>query len=194
MKTSFFKFLLEYNCFTVLSCCTSKRISRMYIYQLSFRFPCSQDSTQHWQTSLGSHHIFKVPFLKYCSIIKVILFVISFRGLYPICPHFLIHCMSISFMIFTFKYPIEYAQIRTEVGRSGLKKHSVQFSSVAQSCLTLCDPMNRSTPHLPVHHQAPTICQNVCCQHKLESRLPGELSISLDMQMTPPLWQKVKRN
>ena len=30
---------------------------------------------------------------------------------------------------------------------------SVQFSSVAQSCLTHCDPMNRSTPGLPVHHQ-----------------------------------------
>ena len=30
---------------------------------------------------------------------------------------------------------------------------SVQFSSVAQSCLTLCGLMNRSTPRLPVHHQ-----------------------------------------
>ena len=30
---------------------------------------------------------------------------------------------------------------------------SVQFSSVAQSCPTLCDPMNLSTPGLPVHHQ-----------------------------------------
>ena len=30
---------------------------------------------------------------------------------------------------------------------------SVQFSSVPQSCLTLCDPMNRSMPGLPVHHQ-----------------------------------------
>ena len=29
----------------------------------------------------------------------------------------------------------------------------VQFSSVAQSCPTLCDPMNHSTPGLPVHHQ-----------------------------------------
>ena len=28
--------------------------------------------------------------------------------------------------------------------------------------------------------------------HKLESRLPGEISITSDMQMTPPLWQKVK--
>ena len=32
---------------------------------------------------------------------------------------------------------------------------SVQFSSVAQSGLTLCDPMNHSTPVLPVHHQLP---------------------------------------
>ena len=31
----------------------------------------------------------------------------------------------------------------------------VQFSSVAQLCRTLCDPMNRSTPGLPVHHQLP---------------------------------------
>ena len=30
---------------------------------------------------------------------------------------------------------------------------SVQFSSVAQSCLTLCYPMNRSTPGFPVHHK-----------------------------------------
>ena len=30
--------------------------------------------------------------------------------------------------------------------------------------------------------------------HKLESRLPGEISITSDMQMTPPLWQKVERN
>ena len=34
-----------------------------------------------------------------------------------------------------------------------------QFSSVTQSCLTLCDPMNRSTPGLPVHHQLPEFTQ-----------------------------------
>ena len=38
-------------------------------------------------------------------------------------------------------------------------KHSVQFSPVAQSCLTLCDPMNCSTPGLPVHHQLPEFTQ-----------------------------------
>ena len=31
-------------------------------------------------------------------------------------------------------------------------------------------------------------------KHKLESRLPREISITSDMQMTPPLWQKVKKN
>ena len=36
---------------------------------------------------------------------------------------------------------------------------SVQFSSVSQSCLTLCNPMNRSTPGLPVHHQLPEFTQ-----------------------------------
>ena len=34
-----------------------------------------------------------------------------------------------------------------------------QFSSVAQSCLALYDPMNRSTPGLPVHHQLPQFNQ-----------------------------------
>ena len=36
---------------------------------------------------------------------------------------------------------------------------SVQFSSVTQSCPTLCDPMNRSTPGFPVHHQLPESTQ-----------------------------------
>ena len=35
----------------------------------------------------------------------------------------------------------------------------VQFSSVAQSCLTLCNPMNCSPPGLPVHHQLPEFTQ-----------------------------------
>ena len=43
-----------------------------------------------------------------------------------------------------------------------------------------------------------TYMQNISCEmpgwmkHKLESRLPGEISITSDMQMTPPLWQKAK--
>ena len=43
--------------------------------------------------------------------------------------------------------------------QTSVYQHSVQFSSVAQSCPTLCDPMNRSTPGLPVHHQLPEFAQ-----------------------------------
>ena len=45
-----------------------------------------------------------------------------------------------------------------------------------------------------------TSMQSTSCEmpgwmkHELESRLPGEISITSDMQMTPPLWQKAKRN
>ena len=45
-----------------------------------------------------------------------------------------------------------------------------------------------------------TYMQNTSCKmldwmkYKLESRLPGEISITSDMQMTPPLWLEVKKN
>ena len=62
----------------------------------------------------------------------------------------------------------------------------VQFSSVAQSCPTLCNPMNRSTPGLPVHHQLPEFTQtNVHCvsdaiqpSHPLSSTSPPALNPS----------------
>ena len=41
----------------------------------------------------------------------------------------------------------------------GIKPPSDQIRSVTQSCLTLCDPMNRSMPGLPVHHQIPEFAQ-----------------------------------
>ena len=50
------------------------------------------------------------------------------------------------------------------------------------------------------HPACLTYMQSTSCEmlgwmkHKLESRLPGEISTTSDMQMTPPLWQKVKRN
>ena len=36
--------------------------------------------------------------------------------------------------------------------------------------------------------------RNISKKHKLESRLLGEISVTSGMQMTPPFWQKVKRN
>ena len=53
-------------------------------------------------------------------------------------------------------YMCTYACLGVEIIRDF---SSVQFSSVAQSCPTLYDPMNRSTPGLPVHHQLPEFTQ-----------------------------------
>ena len=63
---------------------------------------------------------------------------------------------------------------------------SVQFSSVTQLSLTLCDPMNHSMPGLPVHHQLPGSTQtHVCCvgdaiqpSHPLSSPSPPALNPS----------------
>ena len=50
------------------------------------------------------------------------------------------------------------------------------------------------------HPAYSTYMQSTSCEmqswmkHKLESGLPGEISLILDMQTPPPLWQKVKRN
>ena len=56
----------------------------------------------------------------------------------------------------------------------------IQFTLVAQSCPTLCDPMNRRTPGLPVHHQLPEFTQTrvhrvsdaIQPSHPLSSPLP----------------------
>ena len=64
--------------------------------------------------------------------------------------------------------------------------HLVQFSLVAQSCPTLCDPMNRSTPGLPVHHQLPEFTQThvhhvgdaIQPSHPLSSPSPPAFSLS----------------
>ena len=53
-----------------------------------------------------------------------------------------------------------------------LKLSSNQFSSVTQSCPTLCDPMNHSTPGLPIHHQLPESTQtHVHCVMMLSNHL-----------------------
>ena len=63
---------------------------------------------------------------------------------------------------------------------------SVQFSSVTQSCPTLCDPMNHSMPGLPVHHQLPELMQThihrvgdaIQSSHPLSSPFPPALNLS----------------
>ena len=63
---------------------------------------------------------------------------------------------------------------------------SVQFSSVTQSCLTPCNPMDSSTPGLPVHHQLPEFTQThvhwvgdaIQPSHPLSSPSPSALNLS----------------
>ena len=49
--------------------------------------------------------------------------------------------------------------VRILINKDVFEPISVQFSSVAQSCPTLCDPMNCTMPGLPVHHQLPEFTQ-----------------------------------
>ena len=52
-----------------------------------------------------------------------------------------------------------YADFFFECKLSREVNENNQFSSVTQLCLTLCNPMNRSTPGLPVHHHLPEFTQ-----------------------------------
>ena len=70
--------------------------------------------------------------------------------------------------------------------------YSVQFSSVAQSCPTLCNSMNRSTAGLPVHHQLPEFTQThvhrvsdaIQPSHPLLSPSPPALNQGLSNEST----------
>ena len=67
-----------------------------------------------------------------------------------------------------------------------IKQNTLQFSSVAQSCLTLCDTVNRSTPGFPVHHQLSESTQThvhwvsdaIQPPHPLSSPSPPALNLS----------------
>ena len=53
------------------------------------------------------------------------------------------------------KHKAKYSRKKLEFTRISFHSILIRFSSVTQSCPTLCDPMNCSTPGLPVHHQLP---------------------------------------
>ena len=61
---------------------------------------------------------------------------------------------------------------------------SVQLRSVAQWCLTLCDPMNCSTPGLPVHHQLPEFTQLTSIESVMPSR---HLILCRPLLLLPPI-------
>ena len=82
-------------------------------------------------------------------------------------------CTGVGDMFWKFVGPVD----KTEIW-------SVQFSSVAQSCPTLCNPMNRSTPGLPVHHQLPEFTQI----QSIESVMPSShLILCHPLLLLPPI-------
>ena len=78
--------------------------------------------------------------------------------------HEYVHARSLQSYL-TLGNPMDYSLLGSSVlgifsARILEWEHRVlQFSSVAQSCPTLCDPMNRSMPGLPVHHHLPEFTQ-----------------------------------
>ena len=67
--------------------------------------------------------------------------------------------------------------------RFPIVQFSVQFNSVAQSCPTLCDPMDCSTPGLPVHHQLPKLLKLM----SIESVMASNYLILCHPLLLPPL-------
>ena len=80
--------------------------------------------------------------------------------------------------------------------------YSVQFSSVTQSCPTLCNPMNCSTPCLPVHHQLPELTQThvhrvvdairhlILCRSLLLSPIPHSIRVFSNESTLRMRWPK----
>ena len=81
-------------------------------------------------------------------------------------------------------YAGQEATVRTEHGTDWFQIGK----GVHQGCILSPCLFNLYAEHIMRKHKLGWM------KHKLESRLPGEISITSEMQMTPPLWQKMKRN
>ena len=77
---------------------------------------------------------------------------------YSYCPLLLLPCVKVCSLCLCLHCCPANKFIST-IFLDSIYMHSVQFSSIAQSCLPLCDPMDRSTPLFPVLHQFPALAQ-----------------------------------
>ena len=76
-----------------------------------------------------------------------------------------------------------------EGGREQGGERRGEFSSVAQSCPTICDPMNCSMPGLPVHHQLPEFIQT----HSIESVMPSNhLTLCRPLLLLPSTFLSIR--
>ena len=91
-----------------------------------------------------------------------------------------VHRVSKSWTQRTWTYRHTYWLVSTIIVSYRVVSVQFKFSSVAQSCLTLCDPVNRSMPGLPVHHQLPEFTRNHV------HRVSGDIRPSHPLSSTSP--------
>ena len=90
---------------------------------------------------------------------------------------------TLIFFLYQLKYTVDFIVIFFNFGYCTFQ---ISVSSVAQSCPTLCDHMDRSTPGLPVHHQLPELAQThihrvgdaIQPSHPLSSPSPPTFNLS----------------
>ena len=78
-----------------------------------------------------------------------------------------------------------------------VKKQQLELDMEQQTCSKQGKEYVKAVYFHPAYltYKQSTSCEILgWMKHKLESRLPGEISITSDMQMIPPVWQKAKRN
>ena len=98
----------------------------------------------------------------------------------------LLHLFFLSYFLFIYFFKIFFSYFFFKFTYLFLAVLDLQFSPVAQSCPILCDPMNCSTPGLPVHHQLPEPTQThahwvsdaIQPSHPLSSPSPPALNLS----------------
>ena len=82
---------------------------------------------------------------------------------------------------------------RTQIWTREMMVNRHQCSSVAQSCPTLCDPMNHSTSGLPVHHQLPEFTQTHRVSDAIESVMPSSrLILCRPLLLLPPISPSIR--
>ena len=138
--------------------------------------------TQFQQLSTGWMWVFSLPhnlpqiWNRFC--LQVLWLLYYFKS--PVCCYITLLLLSwLLFFLFVFQSKEQYEYVLFD-----LKNQiycSVQFSSVSQLCPTLCNPMNRSTPGLPVHYQLPESTQTQV--HWVNDAIQPSYSLS---SLSPP--------
>ena len=99
------------------------------------------------------------------------------------------YCSLSGFLSFTISQNLLRFLSIGSVMQGELGFSSVQFSSVAQSCPTLCNPMNRSTPGLHVHHQLQSLHKLMSTESVMQSNY---LALCRPLLLLPSIFPSIR--